>query len=228
MPPENPPPLPPMPPPMPPGGYYAPPPQGGPPPNNYPPNDMPYAPPRNGTPGWVWVLVGCVGCGFVVPVLAAIVFPVFAQARAKARQTSCMSNLKQIATGNLMYVQDYDERFPIASTWQENMMPYTGTMTIFHCPADVLVPNASNSTASSYSFNSALDMMKVKRLGEPQNTVLNYDSTAASLNANDALTSLPSPGRHMKKNNISFADGHAQSWSDSEPLPQGQILPDTP
>ena len=47
----------------------------------------------------------------IIAILAAILFPVFAKAREKARQTSCLSNVKQIALGNLMYVQDNDERF---------------------------------------------------------------------------------------------------------------------
>ena len=45
----------------------------------------------------------------IIAILAAILFPVFAKAREKARQASCQSNLKQIALGELMYVQDYDE-----------------------------------------------------------------------------------------------------------------------
>ena len=50
----------------------------------------------------------------IIAILAAILFPVFAKAREKARQTSCLSNLKQLGTGFLMYVQDYDETFPPA------------------------------------------------------------------------------------------------------------------
>src|SRR5689334_6707526 len=49
----------------------------------------------------------------IIAILAAILFPVFAQAREKARQTSCVSNEKQIALGVLQYAQDYDESFPI-------------------------------------------------------------------------------------------------------------------
>ena len=47
----------------------------------------------------------------IIAILAAILFPVFAQARAKARQTGCLSNLKQIGLSTNMYVQDYDEQF---------------------------------------------------------------------------------------------------------------------
>ena len=48
----------------------------------------------------------------IIAILAAILFPVFAQAREKARQTTCLSNLKQLGLGVMMYVQDYDETFP--------------------------------------------------------------------------------------------------------------------
>ncbi|MBC8101410.1 MAG: DUF1559 domain-containing protein [Cytophagales bacterium] len=48
----------------------------------------------------------------IIAILAAILFPVFAQAREKARQTACLSNLKQWGAGFLQYVQDYDETFP--------------------------------------------------------------------------------------------------------------------
>jgi prepilin-type N-terminal cleavage/methylation domain-containing protein len=48
----------------------------------------------------------------IIAILAAILFPVFAQAREKARQTSCLSNCKQIGLGITMYINDYDETFP--------------------------------------------------------------------------------------------------------------------
>jgi len=46
----------------------------------------------------------------IIAILAAILFPVFAKAREKARQTSCLSNLEQLALGCQMYIDDYDER----------------------------------------------------------------------------------------------------------------------
>jgi prepilin-type N-terminal cleavage/methylation domain-containing protein/prepilin-type processing-associated H-X9-DG protein len=53
----------------------------------------------------------------IIAILAAILFPVFAQARAKARQTSCLSNTKQLNLGFQMYKQDYDESYPFWSWW---------------------------------------------------------------------------------------------------------------
>ncbi len=75
----------------------------------------------------------------IIAILAAILFPVFAQAREKARQTTCLSNLKQIGLGVMQYVQDYDECFPHQNfdyretpgraewnpfTWKEMIEPY--------------------------------------------------------------------------------------------------------
>jgi prepilin-type N-terminal cleavage/methylation domain-containing protein/prepilin-type processing-associated H-X9-DG protein len=53
----------------------------------------------------------------VIAVLAAFLFPVFAQARAKARQAACLSNLKQVGQALYLYVQDYDEHMPAACHW---------------------------------------------------------------------------------------------------------------
>ena len=53
----------------------------------------------------------------IIAILAAILFPVFAQAREKARQTSCLSNAKQIGLASQMYDQDYDEILP-ETGWQ--------------------------------------------------------------------------------------------------------------
>jgi prepilin-type N-terminal cleavage/methylation domain-containing protein/prepilin-type processing-associated H-X9-DG protein len=58
----------------------------------------------------------------IIAILAAILFPVFAQAREKARQTTCLSNQKELALGLLMYAQDYDETFTLANY---PIAPYT-------------------------------------------------------------------------------------------------------
>ncbi|HOJ20148.1 MAG TPA: prepilin-type N-terminal cleavage/methylation domain-containing protein [Armatimonadota bacterium] len=53
----------------------------------------------------------------IIAILAAILFPVFARARENARKTTCLSNLKQIGSGLLMYVQDYDESLPTGCSY---------------------------------------------------------------------------------------------------------------
>ncbi|MGI5818938.1 MAG: prepilin-type N-terminal cleavage/methylation domain-containing protein [Armatimonadota bacterium] len=53
----------------------------------------------------------------IIAILAAILFPVFARAREKARQTSCLNNVKQITLGALMYAQDHGEMLPRGGYW---------------------------------------------------------------------------------------------------------------
>lgn len=59
----------------------------------------------------------------IIAILAAILFPVFARAREQARKTSCISNMKQVALAGLMYVQDYDERWPCMHTEAARAVP---------------------------------------------------------------------------------------------------------
>ncbi len=59
----------------------------------------------------------------IIAILAAILFPVFAQAREKARQASCLSNQRQIGLGFRMYSQDYDETFPLINISYWSVQP---------------------------------------------------------------------------------------------------------
>jgi prepilin-type N-terminal cleavage/methylation domain-containing protein/prepilin-type processing-associated H-X9-DG protein len=83
----------------------------------------------------------------IIAILAAILFPVFAQAREKARAISCLSNLKQTGLGTLMYVEDFDETFPInlyvgsdptpcIETFYQEIQPYQKNSQIVICPDD--------------------------------------------------------------------------------------------
>src|SRR5438132_7273134 len=69
----------------------------------------------------------------IIAILAAILFPVFAQAREKARMAACLSNMKQIGTGLMMYTQDYDEMLPGNNTDNAGLAPQNGFMD----PADL-------------------------------------------------------------------------------------------
>ena len=94
----------------------------------------------------------------IIAILAAILFPVFAQVREKARQTQCLSNLKQLGLGVTQYVQDNDEKFPAGNNWVSDkpvddefglgaganylygwkyqVMPYIKSGAVFVCPDD--------------------------------------------------------------------------------------------
>lgn len=83
----------------------------------------------------------------IISILAAILFPVFATAREKARQTACASNLKQIGIATLQYIQDYDELYPSGTFfgvqyadhgcgWTRQMYPYIKSKQVLVCPND--------------------------------------------------------------------------------------------
>ena len=91
----------------------------------------------------------------IIAILAAILFPVFARAREKARQTSCLSNVKQLALGCHMYAQDYDETLPCVQHrspttfygyWYQVIQPYVNNMQIVVCPS-------SKRTTPGYGWN---------------------------------------------------------------------------
>ena len=86
----------------------------------------------------------------IIAILAAILFPVFAKAREKARTTACLSNVKQIGLAIMMYVQDYDEMYPRTNQWNYPAAywpsgwvynwvavigPYVKNTQIFVCPS---------------------------------------------------------------------------------------------
>lgn len=79
----------------------------------------------------------------IIAILAAILFPVFAQARAKARQTACLSNTKQVGIALMAYAQDYDEGIvpngvkindTDSATWPDLLQPYVKNTQVFLCP----------------------------------------------------------------------------------------------
>ncbi len=89
----------------------------------------------------------------IIAILAAILFPVFAKAREKARQTSCLSNVKQISLSSLMYVSDYDDKLfghyqgtrggpdvnfpprPGTLNWPQQLFPYMKNTQMLNCPS---------------------------------------------------------------------------------------------
>ncbi len=90
----------------------------------------------------------------IIAILAAILFPVFAKAREKARQASCASNLKQIGLALLMYAQDYDERLPGYGVgpyhWNVLIYPYVKNLAIYQCPDSPRDPTQLNSSGRNW------------------------------------------------------------------------------
>lgn len=148
----------------------------------------------------------------IIAILAAILFPVFAKAREKARQTACLAHLKQIGTAVLMYAQDYDELYPInyqdaASgpgtaaqiplTWPNRLMPYIKNSQVYRCPSDGRTPHVDfpgcRPILQSYCWNRRLgmdlpawgywDVVSMAQVAAPAQCAMLWDDSADWLSA---------------------------------------------
>jgi prepilin-type N-terminal cleavage/methylation domain-containing protein/prepilin-type processing-associated H-X9-DG protein len=173
----------------------------------------------------------------IIAILAAILFPVFARAREKARQTSCLSNVKQIGLGYLMYMQDHDEKAmrhltygPPNHLWPQLITPYIANYQIWTCPSKSTnqfdgtygsaagVGYAMNYMNSDHYYPHNLAMVKY-----PAETVILVDEAYSYLwytgYYRNAIPADPTyglngtatlKGQHNDGNNFCFYDGHAK------------------
>lgn len=152
----------------------------------------------------------------IIAILAAILFPVFAQAREKARATSCLSNTKQLGLGIMQYVQDYDETYPqggfsasnqgpaaaAIDRWYKIVAPYTKNTVIRACPSAKTKVVATTNYGTNYGIHG--DICK-------------YGASGLSLAAinNTAGTLLLSDAQNIDLNTANRAD--TSTWLNAEP-----------
>lgn len=170
----------------------------------------------------------------IIAILAAILFPVFAKAREKARQSSCLSNLKQIGLATLQYVQDYDEVLPAhqrqgrSMTVQTQIQPYLKNMQIWVCPSQSAAyyyywdnptgTGAMTGPLGSYGWNLRLGSLGIgpgvgvrgmAAMTVPTETGMWADCQPSLTHLQDNSvyrTSTP----HNDGGNMVYADGHAK------------------
>ncbi|MGD9496562.1 MAG: type II secretion system protein [Armatimonadota bacterium] len=173
----------------------------------------------------------------IIAILAAILFPVFARAREKARQSSCLSNIKQLGTAWKMYISDYDGQVPdyyctwhnppvyYASYLQYRIQPYIKNMQVIVCPSD------DRGRRWSYGYNySFLGRLYATGIGaahrEDQLTNTDGHVWGETINSNSTMyppwyaSSRPTRNtftRHMGGANYCFNDGHAK-WLPEHPI----------
>lgn len=185
----------------------------------------------------------------IIAILAAILFPVFAQARAKARTASCQSNEKQIMTAILMYANDYDERFTSPRVgrgitqcsltpwyvWRVTLQSYIKNAQLFVCPGSPKIGNESGWAAGNVDINGSYGMngrfcgccglrnwVKLSNISEPAAQIVIGESTIADTN----VWCHPNGGSncfltpHNRGANYGFLDGHVK-WM----LPENTVDP---
>jgi prepilin-type N-terminal cleavage/methylation domain-containing protein/prepilin-type processing-associated H-X9-DG protein len=175
----------------------------------------------------------------IIAILAAILFPVFAKAREKARQSSCLSNHKQIVLGFLQYVQDYDEIMPLAGAltgdvaiwpngalgnnfWMVRIYPYLKNWQVFNCPSALFRWDGSPSAAVPVGMN-GIQATGGGPLLAPLAAVINPAQLAIFADTegpasytffnvwyDDGGSSRGLSPRHNEGGNIAFVDGHAK------------------
>lgn len=119
---------------------------------------------------------------------------VFAKAKEAAKKTACLSNIKQLALGVMMYLADNDDKFSMnSSKLKATLNPYTKNDRLWFCPA-------TDRTKVAYSINPNLLNKRADQLTDPANTVLLYEGSKGQLDF-----------RHTGgMAAVAFADGHAK------------------
>ena len=188
----------------------------------------------------------------IIAILAAILFPVFARAREKARQTSCLSNVKQLGLGFMMYAQDYDERLPAGCVygigwWFDFIIPYVKNSQVFTCPSHVSPGAYSVPLSYSVPYNNLFTDTgsgprgaKLASLERPAEMLLFGEGQRDDKygvwfyyslrryphpypTANYTNNCIPIPGRHNDGSNVGFGDGHAK-WVATSTLKDPQWI----
>jgi prepilin-type N-terminal cleavage/methylation domain-containing protein/prepilin-type processing-associated H-X9-DG protein len=151
----------------------------------------------------------------VIAVLASILFPVFAKAQAKARQTTCTSNLRQLAVAATMFAQD-NKSYPDAGTWVGDLLDYcNNNPKMVNCPMD-----ENGEGYVSYNYNG--DLVSADGRGVPSGSVFNATEVALLVDGRSAknpdgkvINFAALEGGLVTRHdgfNMSFADGHAESY----------------
>lgn len=183
----------------------------------------------------------------IIAILAAILFPVFAKAREKARTASCQSNLKQIALASKMYSADYDQCLTPANSvaganyylFTNLLYPYVKNSQVFICsshdPDWTLVVNPhvcvqSQTVMSNYTVNYCVSKGYTSTVSEadltkPAESIEYADGLCPNAQPTNAATTCfgVDQTRHNKGGNCSFYDGHVK-WLPSDKLNAGSTL----
>lgn len=146
----------------------------------------------------------------IIAILAAILFPVFAKAREKARQTNCINNERQIAIAMQMYVQDNQETYPpdpVNSPWSACLKAYNEP-SIYDCPT---MTGRGTNNAPEYACNYKLFGKAHGDILSPANSIMVADGIPAGLTDNRAFTMFDSSmisNRHNNGTVLACFDGH--------------------
>jgi len=163
----------------------------------------------------------------ILAILAALLFPVFAQAREAARRTRCLSNLRQVGMAFALYVVDWNERFQPAYKWKERLDPYLTTRELGKCPNRPELPwyyGQGYNVGCTNPPVAGFPERNLAMISYPSHKILvvEWDRCLAGppcgppgLFAGDALCYWAVCRVHSEGSNVLFGDGHSK-WMKPE------------
>ena len=183
----------------------------------------------------------------IIAILAAILFPVFARAREKARMASCQSNLKEIALAWIMYAQDYDEAVVPARNnvpgfvglfvspssngypaYWDLLHPYIKNVQLWQCPSGATTTGAcknmsyglSNRVRGRGEDDPNIGVNKLADITAPAETIAFGDGGYGCIELRNQLDRYPTPW-HNGMANIAWADGHVKAMRSPDAIYDG-------
>ncbi|MFA0740251.1 MAG: hypothetical protein DFNUSKGM_000353 [Candidatus Fervidibacter sacchari] len=162
-----------------------------------------------------WVLATTI----IVLSLVGISWKPIQEAREKARQAECLSNLRYLGMGVMQYCVDYDERMPLAYNWADAISPYIRNRRLYQCPS-------REGLEIGYAYNRYLNGISMEKISRVIETVCLFESNLGGSNPSDYGESWIEGGVHSGGNFVSFVDGHVKwySWTQKQFLQISPIL----
>lgn len=136
-------------------------------------------------------------------ILAAIIFPIFANARYNAVDTICLSNMKNIGVALQMYTEDNESNYPSEKSWSDSLSPYIRGNAIQKCPC---VPQYGYAMNSKISGKSSTALMKHTSVQTP--VVFETDILSPNLSIPFDLAKIAYRHQNHRASNILYLDGH--------------------
>ncbi len=122
------------------------------------------------------------------------------------KMQSCQSNLRQVSLATFQYVMDYDEKFPLAKDWQNDLDPYLKNRLAFHCP---ILPDKPSGVG--YAYNWKLNNKSLRVIDYPSTMIAYYETSVRE--PSHSGEGGDTEYRHDQGINLAFADGHVKWYS---------------
>lgn len=154
------------------------------------------------------------GCAtMLLPIMAAMLFPVFARARESARKAVCLSNVKNVCLALQMYAGDNGGMYPDGRSWCDAVAGYAPNKEVFVCPKQ-----SERDLTSGYALNQELSKADTASIEDSQGTIALFESDRGwnAVGGWDLLTETP---RHLGGDVFGYVDGHSD-WVIREAAPR--------